>query len=375
MKKILILAGRYLPGYKDGGPVRTLINLTDLLGDEYEFRLAVLDRDHGDTEPYPNIKYKEWNEVGKAKVWYYRQGEMKNSLIRTLAKDVDLIYLCGFYDAYGYKTLILNRLGRLYKKPVVVASMGSFTAGALSQKSFKKKTFIKLCKFFGLFKKIKWSATSELEREDTYRVIGKKAQCIIAEDLPRSVIQGHKGSMSEKGHLKIAFLARICKHKNLSFLVDTLYHVKGNVKLTIGGAIYEEDYWAECKEKLENLASNVEWEYVGEVPSEKVPDFFATQDVMVLPTLGENYGHVVYEAMSSGCVPVISDKTPWNWIGESGCGYVLPLEESAFVERMQALVDLEMEEKEALSHKAVSAACEKLEQSTKNTGYRTIFGE
>ena len=29
MRKILILAGRYLPGYKDGGPLRTLINLTD----------------------------------------------------------------------------------------------------------------------------------------------------------------------------------------------------------------------------------------------------------------------------------------------------------------------------------------------------------
>lgn len=36
MKKVLILMGRYLPGYKDGGPVRTIKNLTDILGNEYD---------------------------------------------------------------------------------------------------------------------------------------------------------------------------------------------------------------------------------------------------------------------------------------------------------------------------------------------------
>ena len=40
MKKILILTGRYLPGHKDGGPLRTLINVTDALGDEYEFYIG-----------------------------------------------------------------------------------------------------------------------------------------------------------------------------------------------------------------------------------------------------------------------------------------------------------------------------------------------
>ena len=46
MRKILILMGRYLPGYKDGGPVRTIINVKDMLGYEYEFYISCLDRDH-----------------------------------------------------------------------------------------------------------------------------------------------------------------------------------------------------------------------------------------------------------------------------------------------------------------------------------------
>jgi len=50
-KDILIIMGRYLPGYKDGGPVRSIKNLTDFLGREYNFKILTCDRDHGDTEP------------------------------------------------------------------------------------------------------------------------------------------------------------------------------------------------------------------------------------------------------------------------------------------------------------------------------------
>lgn len=36
--KILTLADYYLPGYKAGGPIRTLANMVDMLGDEFKFR-------------------------------------------------------------------------------------------------------------------------------------------------------------------------------------------------------------------------------------------------------------------------------------------------------------------------------------------------
>ena len=38
-RDILIIMGRYLPGYKDGGPVRSIKNLTDFLGKEYNFKI------------------------------------------------------------------------------------------------------------------------------------------------------------------------------------------------------------------------------------------------------------------------------------------------------------------------------------------------
>lgn len=190
MRKILILMGRYLPGHKDGGPLRTIVNLTDALGDEYDFYIVCLDRDHGDTEPYKNIIYNEWNVVGKASVRYVKPGGFSFSLLRKLSEKVDLIYTCGFFDDYGYKILLLNRLNMLTGKPVVVASMGTFSEGALSQKLLKKRLFIGCCKALGLFRNIKWSVTSELELRDVKKNIGIDAECIIAEDMPRTNVPG-----------------------------------------------------------------------------------------------------------------------------------------------------------------------------------------
>lgn len=194
MRKILILMGRYLPGHKDGGPLRTIVNLTDALGDEYDFYIVCLDRDRGDTVPYRNIIYNVWNIVGKARVRYVKPGGFPFALLRKLSKDVDLIYTCGFFNDYGYKALLLNRFHMLYGKPVVVASMGTFSEGALSQKFLKKKLFIKVCKMFGLFRYIKWSVTSEIELEDVKKNIGENAECIIAEDLPRTTVPGRRHS-------------------------------------------------------------------------------------------------------------------------------------------------------------------------------------
>lgn len=372
MKRILILAGRYLPGYKDGGPVRTLINLTDLLGDEYDFRLVVLDRDHGDTKPYPHIKIHEWNQVGKAKVWYYHPREMKFTLIRQLAKDAELMYLCGFYDGYGYKTLILKRLGLLYGKPVVVASMGTFSEGALSQKSMKKKFFIGLCKKLGLFKHVTWSVTSSYEKRDVKQCISQTAKCIIAEDPPRSVVSAE--NKERNGTLKVIFLSRICPQKNLLYCVKILQKVSCDVIFDIYGPIEDSAYWKSCHSALEALPARIRYRYCGEVETNNVPDVFAKYDIFLFPTLGENYGHVIFEALAAGCIPVISDQTPWKDLEENEVGYVISLDdEGRFVSVIEKCAQMHVEEMNKMFKNAVCYASRKVQRTKQESGYRILF--
>ena len=371
MKKVLILAGRYLPGHKDGGPLRTLINLTDALCGEYEFYIACYDRDHGDTEPYTGIAYNSWNQVGNAKVWYVPEGGFTNKLILKLAKEKDVIYLTSFFEPYGYITLLLEKFGKI-NAPVALASMGVFSKEALAHKAFKKKVFITGCKILGLFNDVTWSVTSELEVDDVKRCIGKKLKYVVAEDLPRTNVPGR--TRVHDNTLRIVFLSRICEHKNLAMVIDAVEAMKSrnSVELLIYGPVQEQNYWDECLKKLEKV--HYKWSYGGDVLSENVQETLAQSDVFVLPSKSENYGHVVFEALSVGCMPVISDRTPWKELDREEIGYEVPLEVSAFTRRLDLLAEMTIEEKLEMSERCIVYAEKKVKESVKTTGYRRILG-
>lgn len=212
-KDILIIMGRYLPGYKDGGPVRSIKNLTDFLGKEYNFKILTCDRDHGDTEAYPNIKVNGWNRVGNAEVYYVPPKGFGEKLIVELAGHVDMIYVCGCFNDYAINTLIANRFGKI-KVPVVVAAMGLFSPGALQIKSLKKNTFINVFNTLGLFKNVYWSATSEMEVTDILNVIKTdRKKIFIAEDLPRAVRGVRIIKIKNPGELKVVFISRFSPKK------------------------------------------------------------------------------------------------------------------------------------------------------------------
>lgn len=365
MKRILILTGRYLPGHKDGGPLRTIANIVDALGDEYEFYIGCLDRDHGDTEPYDGIVKNEWNKVGKANVWYVEPGGFTNKLIMNLADGKDSIYLSSFYDDYGYKSLLLKRFGRI-KTPVSLASMGVFSKGALAQRALKKRLFISFCKGIGLFNDITWSVTSEIEAKDLKRVLGNEIRYVIAEDLPRNIVPGRKKD-NYCGPLRMAFLSRICAHKGLDIAIEAWKAVKEECYFSIYGPIQEEDYWKECQTMLSGVDN---WIYKGDVDSEKVQEVLSSQDVLVLPTKSENFGHVIFEALSVGCIPVISPFTPWSIIKDKGAGYIVDNDACSIAACIESLYDKDLND---IKDRAVLLAKEKIENSYKNTGYRIIF--
>ena len=358
--------GRYLPGHKDGGPLRTIVNVTDALGDEFEFLIACLDRDQGDASPYPDIQTGVWNNVGKAKVWYVPPGGFTDEMILRLAEGADSIYLSSFYDDYGYKTLLLRRRGKI-GVPVTLASMGVFSEAALAHRALKKKLFIALCKALGLFRGILWSVTSEMEAKDLKRVIGQKASYIIAEDLPRNLIPG--APQRNYRPLRIVFLSRICEHKGLLIAIQAIKESRIDCQFTVCGPVQEQDYWDECQRQLRGLV----WEYKGDIPSDEVQSELSKHDVMILPTKSENYCHVVFEALSVGCIPLISDRTPWEAVQKKEAGVIVERTAEEFAKALGSLADLPADKLSAMAQNGVMLAREKVRASYESTGYREIF--
>jgi len=372
MNKILILTGRYLPGFKDGGPVRSILNLSEWLGNEYDIRIMCLDRDHGDTNRYENIEVNTWTKVGNAQVFYVESFDART--VARLSDEADLVYCCGPYSDYAIIAMRLKKNGRM-KAPLVVASMGSFSPDAFKIKGKKKEIFVKVMSFLGMFKKIVWSVTSEREEEELKAIIGDKAKCIIASDLARKGQNEHVYKKADNS-LKVLFLSRISRKKNLIVLPDILERIDQNMEMLVDvyGIAEDEDYLKECLEKFQKLTANIKWEYKGEIDSEGVPKIFSEYDVFLFPTLGENYGHVIAESLGAGCVPVISDRTPWLDLDEHGCGYVCQLENlDSFKMALETLCLTNGKEYEDLISNCFTYIENKKQNDVNNSGYRKIF--
>ncbi len=385
MKKILIVTGNYLPGYKDGGPIRSIQNLTEALGDEYQFYILAADRDLGESRPYKQLvegtfQYDQWNPVGKAFVRYVRDGRFTKSEIEMLAEEMDLIYSTSFYREYGRYILWLKKCGKLDGKTVVFASMGVFSKGALKTKALKKAVYIGLMKVLGVFDGIIWSVTSPREEQELKEVIGDKATCMIAEDLPRLPVELPDHSYDDET-LKIVFISRIVEKKNLTYACKVLREVgkscAGKIVFHIYGPKEDKSYWEKCEKIIEEFGETIDCQYMGEVPAEAVPGIFAKYDVFLFPTRGENYGHVIYEALMAGCIPLISDQTPWLDFEEKQVGYVKKLEDinqdNPFVRTLQNLLKMSAAEKKRMSENAKQYAEQSCRQTYQDTGYRKIF--
>ena len=277
------------------------------------------------------------------------------------------------YNNYAIKVMILKRL-ELFKQKLFVASMGSFSRGALSLKNKKKKVFLTLMKQIGLFKNVIWSVTSSVEEEELKNVIGKQAKCIIAEDLPRIEKIDHI-YQKEENHLKVVFISRIAKKKNLLGAIEIISNlINIAIQFDIYGPIEDNDYWNECKQQLELLPSNISWDYKGECNSDNVIDTLSNYDVFLFPTLGENFGHVISEALIAGCLPIISDQTPWLDLEECKCGNVISLDnQNLFIKALERYSAMDQKEFSYYVNNAQNYIKVKNEESIKNTGYREIF--
>lgn len=374
MREILILTGRYLPGFKDGGPVRSIVNLVDAFGDKYDIRIMCTDRDHGDTESYPDVSVYDFNEVRGAKVFYVPPKGFSLSLIKRLSDDADVLYCCGPYNDYARHALVLNKLG-LIKCPLVVAPMGSFSPQAYAIKGGKKKLFMNVLKCLGFFKNVIWSVTSEREDEELKAVMGSDIVSMIAEDLPRKGLIKHN-HVKEDNLLKLIFLSRISPKKNLKAAIEILSKITADIRIDfdIYGNKEDEEYFAECEQLLKALPSNIHWEYKGLADSEAVPGIWAEYDAFLFPTMGENYGHVIAEAMSAGCVPIISDQTPWMDLKEKECGFVLSLNNlDDFADAVTSLAKSNDDDMAKMSKNAQDYINAHNEESINNSGYLKIF--
>lgn len=341
---ILTFVGNYLPGFKAGGILRSLVNVIDYLCDIFEFWIVTRDRDLGDNKPYSDIKVNQWQQVGNAMVYYLppHLSTVNNIHDIIVSTPHNVLYLNSFFDPLTIKVLLNRKYRRDTFKPVIVAPLGEFAWASLKQKYYKKYIFIQVAIYLGLYKNVTWRASSEFEMLDIINVMKIKHEAIhIASDLPNKIISGEPPSVisnpfSEGKSLRIVFLSRISREKNLDYALRVLSKVNAMVLFDIYGPLENSKYWKECQELICKLPANIKVKYLGSVNPNQVGNIFSCYDLFLFPTAGENYGHVIAESLSSGTPVLISTETPWRNLQADELGWDINIEHiKLFVEKIE----------------------------------------
>jgi len=323
---VLTFSDYYLPGYKGGGPIKTIKNLFDQVGEEIFFKLITLNHDLEDTVPYSDIESDVWNTVGNAKVFYISQGTVgyKQIIKIMLERRYQVIYLNSFFSPTF--SLLPLLIAKSLRQKVVLGPRGEFSEGALNLKSQKKNVFIKMYKLLGLHHGVIYQASSNYEADDIKRVLGSNVDIQIAEDIGSQEFTKVL-PMRAKNTLKAVFISRISPIKNLLVALEILKNVRQPISYDIYGPIEDKEYWVKCESVIDSLPSNIQVNYRGELRPEEVIDTISTYDLFFMPTKGENYGHVIAEALCAGLPILIADTTPWRNLKEQGIGWDLSLSE------------------------------------------------
>lgn len=356
---ILFIMNHYLPGTRTGGPVRTTSNIISWLGDEFDFRVLTKNHDAGDLTVYPNTVTGKWNSVGKAQVRYLGADEQHLwSMCRILNNThYDILYLDSVLAEFTLKVLLLRKMRLLPNKPIIIAPRGHLNCGALQIKPTKKHLFLKAAKFLLLYEDIYWHASNEEEKIDILREIQPRHSANIwtISNLPtRSLAEQLKSSAPKvRGQARLLFFSRISRKKNLHFALELLYQIEGKIELDIYGQIEDYTYWQYCLSIVEQLPTDIRVDYKGIAPFENVAELFAGYHLMILPTLGENFGHVILESLSAGCPVLISDQTPWKDVRSQKVGWDVSLiSPDEFRSVLREIVDMDTEDFVAISKRA-----------------------
>ncbi len=326
--RVLVFIDWFLPGDRAGGPVRSCANLIDHLGDEFDFSVVTRDTDYMELQPYKTVRSDAWNTLPDGKrVYYISPAALNRETISRLLREekYDTIYVNGIWSQ-PFTAWPLQEAKALGLKRIV-AVRGMLAPAAMAIKATKKKVFLVYAQLRGIFSGVTFHATTEQEANETKAVFGKNSRVKIAGNLPRIAPAEITPRSRKPGALRIVSVARVAPEKNTLYAIEALTKVTAQVTADFYGTVYSEAYLAQCMAAAKSLPANVTASFHEATDSSSIISLLSTFDLLFLPTRGENFGHVILEAMQAGTPVLISDKTPWRNLAQQKAGWDLPLDD------------------------------------------------
>ena len=337
MKKILVFIDWYIPAYKAGGPIISVKNIIDHLSTQFNFYIITSNLDIDNIKVIDDSALNKWVSRGNYDIIYLNNKSQNTASYNKIIDDLnpEIIYLNSLFSyKFSILPILVSRKNKNINK-IILAPRGMLGQGALKIKRFKKVCFLKFMKFTGFYSNIYWHASTSYESTEIQKFFGSQSKISVAQNLSTidEKLKFKLGKL-EDGFLTILYLSRISKKKNLLFLIKSIIHSenKNKIKLKIIGFCEDEFYFKSCIDLINK--NHIDYEFFGSIPHEQLSKYYLNSDIFCLPTLHENFGHVILEALSHGLPIIISKNTPWRNLETKKVGFDLPLYHSSFTSKI-----------------------------------------
>lgn len=343
MKKLLIMASLFYPQKNGGGPPVSIMNVVQAIREKFDITVISKNHEVGSQEKLPGIE-QGWKQYSFGRVFYFNHGQHTVKNVYRLICEIkpDIIYQNSFLSYDDVLPVLW------YKKThpdvgVLVAPRGEVCEKRFEIGKTKKTLYTQTLRLMGLLRGVKFQATGMEELRDIQRYVGVAERNIYNINNFSYVNEANMSVMQKQpGELNLCFIARIQDTKNLLYGIERLKNVRGRVRYDIYGPIENQDYYERCFSVT--LPSNVTIQYCGSVDHDDVGKVISRYHAFYMPTIGENYGHSIVEAMMYGRPVVISNMTPWNSVEEAGGGYAISLNHpEIFEQRLNELCQMDNE--------------------------------
>jgi len=315
--RILHVVPTYLPATRYGGPIQSVHGLCKALvelGHEVHVYTSSLDGDG-------RLNVPEGTPVilDGVQVWYFRcrlialcwLPSMRARLNASMA-DFDAVHL---HSVFLWPMAKAARVARRHAVPYVVSPRGMLVPELIARRSaIAKRAWIYLIERRTLRQAQAIHVTSPLEADDLRRCNLDLAPIAV---LPNGTdIQ--TDFAREPRRNQWLFLGRLSWKKNLSALIDALAMVE-SIELILAGPD-EEGIAAQLLDRAAqaNCSARVRW--IGEVDGPAKRELLRTAECLVLPSLNENFGNVVVEALAQACPVLVTPQVGARHIVEASAG-------------------------------------------------------
>lgn len=324
--RVFHLVQAYAPAEFPTGPPQQLHRLLrEMRAMDIDVRVITT---NGNGKNVLDVAAGRWSEFERVPVFYGRRipgsGDLSWDMWRAMVDEAgagDLIHVTGIFS---WINLAAASVARRQGVPMVISPRGSLDPDALVYSPWKKAVYFRAGGSRALAEAAGFHVTSEMERAYISALLPGARIGIVPNGaaIPSDRDLDRWASVPATAPT-ILFLGRIHPKKNVIALVRawaTVAPRHPEAELVLAGPD-DHGHRAEVERTIAALGLAGSVKLPGFVGGEDLSRLLTTSAALVLPSVTENFGNVVAEALAHRVPVIASTGTPWSGLSDRDCGW------------------------------------------------------